>query len=263
MVESNRELRARLLEESARKAREALMRGSAPRSYLPDLPAPAVSDAALAAMQAEAAARARAKDPPERAARQIARVLPPQVQAAAGIRVENPRVWEADLTEVKKSRQRPDTNAFQANVRKAAAGRAKGDPMAVTIYQVAGKLVFFLAKSTTDFVRVTFETLAKTSEVCVETARKVVRFLEARGLLDTFNVVYRTTEGDERRAANLYFLRGEASSQPEPSPAGMLDRVTDRLRRYAATFGLKARRWGFNATPLRNLAPAAPVQDTG
>ena len=216
----------------------------------------------------QASASARVIDAPRAgAARPLGSVLPPQVQAAAHLPVINPKIWETDLEGAKPSKQRPDTGSFLASVGRAAALRAKGDPMATTINQVANKLVYFLAKSTSDFVRVTFETLAKTSRVCKETARTVVRFLEARGILDTFNVVVRTADGDVWRAANLYFLCGDVQAAPAASAKagaeGMIDRVTDRLRRYAATFGLKARKWGLNAFPLRAPALAPPAQDTG
>ena len=215
-----------------------------------------LSDEQLAALQRQAAQRARTCLPdcrPEQPSRGVAEALPARLQAASGVRVVNPKIWNSDAHPIRGAR--PDFDAWLSRARAAIRGRGRGDVLAVTADRIAGLLVYCARRTGDGFARVTFADLAKLAGCCVETARRAVRCLEGWGVVDTFNVLVRRPGGAVERDANLYLLRDSAqdSAERESPPA---DRLADRLSRYAAVFGLRARLWGLNATPLRSPAPA-------
>lgn len=249
MTETPAESRARLLAEQARAAREKLIKS-----------APAVSPFSRAALdvvavQAEMTARMATAIPAEVIPKAAAAKLPAAARAAAGLRVENPKIWSADLKPI---RGRVDKAGWLTRVRE-----LPRQPlvMPATLLTVASSMAYFLERGGRGYVRVTHEDLAKAAQLCIETVRKAVRALEANGLLDTFNVLVRV-DGEVRRAANAYGLRGFMAAVGVVADAvaskvtGAADRMTEQLRRYAVVWGLKPRQWGLNATPARWVAAA-------
>jgi hypothetical protein len=193
----------------------------------------------LAATQREASERAAASLPAVAVARSPAAAWAPETRAAVGLPVRNRRVWEADLTPVK-GREKPPagTTRFLERVRSLARARVLGDVLAPTIVRAGELIAYFVAVGTGDVARVTHATLAKKIGCCVETVRKIVRFLEARGALHTVNV---STWGDEgpRRGANLYIMRVAETAADDTTHEAALTRFMDR-------FGLRRTTWGFN-----------------
>lgn len=193
----------------------------------------------LAAVQREASERAAASLPAVAVARSPAAAWAPEVRAAAGLPVRNRRVWEADLTPVKGPKKpASDTTRFLEKVRSLARARVLGDVLAPTIVRAGELIAYFVAVGTGDVARVTHATLAKKIGCCVETVRKIVRFLEAKGALHTVNV---STWGDEgpRRGANLYIPRVAENAAEDTTHEAALTRFMDR-------FGLRRTTWGFN-----------------
>lgn len=202
---------------------------------------------------------------PPPASRPLAAALPPQVQAAAGIAVCNPKIWESDLRPITAP---VDSSAWLRTVGTHARARVYGDPYAATIERVATLLVYAMRAGGAGYARATMRWLAMRAHMALDTVRRVVRWLEARALLDTFNVLSRH-DGQVLRDANLYILAGApaaassresapdsaADSRPAKEAPSTVDRMTARLARYASAFGLRARPWGFNATPLASPRP--------
>lgn len=215
----------------------------------------------VATIQAEATARAFTSIPSAGAALVApGRALPPAVQALAGLRVNNDKLWDADVRPIK----RPIlTDGWLARVRSLARGRVLGDPFATTIMRVAELLVWQFNKARQGFARLTHDALAELAQIDPGTVRRAIRWLEGRRLVDTFNVLHRE-DGFVRRGANLYlFRRDDLPEDPLPEPRDEFEkRSSDKLLRYARLFGLRARAWGLNATPQawrRSPSPAYPV----
>jgi hypothetical protein len=204
------------------------------------LPSTVDPDASLRAAQARATANADA--PVGGTGTAIGRMLPAAARAAAGLAVSNPKLWEADVKPLKN--RKLDSHAWLAQVRVAAWARESGDVLTPTIVRTAELVVWAVRSAGTGFARKSFESLAGLVGCCKETVRKVIRFLEKHGLLDTFNILQRTY-GFVRRAANLYLIP-EVSPDPK-RPAG--NSRAERLTRYAELFVFRVRPWGLNATP--------------
>lgn len=217
------------------------------------------ADAELRAVQA--AATARADEPLGSMGTTIARVLPAFARAAAGMGVCNPKLWEADVRPL--PGRKVDREAWFVRVRQAAKTREPGDVLQPILVRLAEVVWWAERKDGVGFARQTFEQLGKLAGCCKETARKGLRFLERHGLVDTFNVLSRA-HGLVRRVANLYIVRGETTEPalPVASEQPPSDSLLGRLTRYASAFGLKARRWGLNATPAMvgyQARPERPV----
>lgn len=229
---------------------------------------PTVSDAQLAAMQAEASFRSgagggsRVQGP---AMMPIAKLLPASVRTILGGRVLNPKIHEADLRRAPDAPQ-PIVDDWLRAVRRLAEGRGKGDPLGGIIINVAS----CIAGSKRG--RVSFASIAELGCVCMESVRRAVRWLEDVDLLDTFNVLERAGKL-LLRGVNFYLRRvpdAPAAASEAPAAAGPPDaepavrsrdqrratRFEDRLRRWAPHLGLVMRPWGLNATPVGH--PRAP-----
>lgn len=214
----------------------------------------------LERIQAEAARYAATIEPsPGAAPVSAGRALPPSVQSAAGLRVVNDKIWEADVRPIK----RPvNTDGWLSLVRSLARGRVLGDPFAVTITRVAETLVWQFRKARTGFARLTHETIAGIAQIDPGTVRRSIRWLEGKSLVDTFNTLKRE-DGQVLRAANLYLFTGLEPEQPPPEPKDEIERrSSNKLIRYARLFGLRARSWGLNATPLAYRWAALPSPET-
>lgn len=229
-VQSHSAHRAALLAESVRRGREAFLARTA--HITPDEFTRQVEQ-----LQRQAPATGGTGTAIGRA---VERVAP----GAAPRATLNPKMWAADIKPLRA--RAPDTNGWLRQVRAAARTRVAGDPFETTIIRGAEVLLWFVRTSGNGWARQTFEQLAAAFRTVPETARRVVRFLERAGLLDTFNVLSR--RGDQvRRDANLYLIPDAPADDAPAAPS-----LTDRLARYADAFGLVARAWGLNAT-------AAPV----
>jgi hypothetical protein len=172
----------------------------------------------------------------------IGRVLPATVRQAAGMRVEHPRLWAADVVPFRGRKTDPDYLArVRAGIR---AHRAPGDPKGTTLMQAAVALSMAVRQEKEGHTRRTFKQIAGAMlGACVDTARRCVRWLERYDLLDTFNVMDRA-HGIPRFDANLYVIPDPPAADPEPAE----DSRGARVRHYAAAFGLQVRRWGLNTT---------------
>lgn len=263
MVESPRELSARLLEAFCRKAREALMRGAAARTYLPGLPAPVVTDAALAAMQAEATARAKADTSSLGGGRSVGAALPPAVRATAKIRAKHESVHQADLRPIARE---TDAAVFYAKVRAAAAARPHLGISLHAIEKFAETIVYLERKDGVGYVQRALQALGKFSRYCARHIQRLKDWFEANNLIDIVNTKVRTGAGVIRRGANVYVPTVDRSPAPlpadvedkDPVVSAAVSRALGGMNRLAALFGLHRRPWGLNTTPSRK-----PIQDTG
>lgn len=167
-----------------------------------------------------------------------------KARAVAAEWVSNPKIWLANVRPIKA--RRPDFRAWRTRMHVTVrTKRQTGDVLQSTMRRAGGVFANWIEQGKDGFFRKTFDELAFSIGCCRETARKIVRFFEFHGLLDTFNVLYR--DGDEkRRDKNLYLLNEDTASRPPATPK---ERLADRLNRWAEPFGLHAREWGLNATP--------------
>jgi hypothetical protein len=129
--------------------------------------------------------------------------------------------------------------------------RKAGAPRASSLMQVAGALGRFARDRGRDACRATHRELANASQVSVSTVRRALRWMEARDLVDTVNVLARvsTAAGAKLvRRANLYLFPAELDTVPA-IVAGVGNLVGRAVRRWAAPFGLGAGRMGFQRPP--------------
>jgi hypothetical protein len=177
----------------------------------------------------------------------IDRVLPQAAHEAIGGGVRHRKIWERDVKPL--PGRKVDGGAFITRVYQAVRTRKKGDPSELTLVTVA-KIVLRDHHASVGFARLTFEQISFRARRCKETARQAIRWLERHNLIDTLNVLTRV-QGFVGRVANLYLIPTDVAKSKGPAePARQAaDSIIGRLGRYAALFGLKVRRWGFNATP--------------
>jgi hypothetical protein len=231
------------------------------------LKAAQVSDAELRDLTEQARMRA---GPAETDAVSAAIALPAAARLAlaggGSARVLNPKIWAEDVKRFV-GRKLP-TRAWLSRARQMAAKRQRGDVLRPTLVRACEVLAWGAQDGK---IELTFDSLANLVGCCRETARKVIRWLEDVELIDTFNVLVRTT-GKLVRGANLYLPRlsaadeaagdvasddgepGAAAGLTDPTAAaavlGPVARLTARLARWAPRFELVERAWGLNATPL-------------
>lgn len=216
---------------------------------------PAAEAALLAELTADARRRAGLTD--SAAAPLLAAARAPRLE------LEHARIHAADLRRIE---HRPDRGEWLARVRAAVSVRAKGDPAAQTLRNVAQTLAYFHARAPAQgWAQVTFGQMAAAAQLCCDTVRRAVRWLEAAGLLDCVNVLERrtTSDGFRRlvRAGNCYLIppagAGAVPAAPSAAPAApapsAAQRLAQTLQRWGAHFGLAIRRRGWNASPLRTL----------
>jgi hypothetical protein len=224
----SREQRAKALADQTAAARAAALATAAATDRTG-----ASAAAALAASQARPEARAPTS-------RQVMDALPaPALEAATG-RVRHPKVWAGDLRGLGPP---PDLRTWETDVASRARARVLGDPLASMIRAVAAAIAGHV-RWRKGFARVTFGSLAFAADCCRETARKVVRWLERRDMLDTVNVTTRDGDGLIVRDANLYrpvaVENGVAEAPCRPPRAA-------RMAAWARSWGLTLRDGGFNA----------------
>jgi hypothetical protein len=192
--------------------------------------------------------------------------------AGAVRRVFNPKIWEGDTRRFRGPRF--EFKPWLAACRDAIiTGRRRGDPMQAHLQRTSQALALTDREASGRGAkrRMSFMTIAAFVGCCIDTARRCVRWLEARGLVDTFNVLVRVKNPDHPslngvfRTANMYMLRMPeappeapgtahtavaAPAEEAPPAVQAVLAATARLARWAAAFGLVARPWGLNATPL-------------
>jgi hypothetical protein len=175
--------------------------------------------------------------------------------------VQHPKLHARDLRP-----PRVSTEGYLKRVRSATDGRAAGDPRVPVLMGVAAALARAWDYSGRAAQR-GFRALATAGGICVETARKAVRWLESAGLLDTVNVIVRRELGGRARVVrdcNLYLPPPALENVPDPGPQTGADGSAGRtvttdpaaiagrtLARWAPLFGLAIRPHGWNRTPVR------------
>jgi hypothetical protein len=212
----------------------------------------------LARAQVEAWARAERNEGSAANMASVAAMLPAAARVAVGAKrgVINPKIWAEDVR-----RWRPGkfvSNVWRSAARLVARARAKGDVLQTTIWGVCD-LLERESRKARGKAEITLARIADLTGCCLETARKVVRYLENAELIDTFNVLSRK-DGKVLRDANMYLLRMPADGPaiaPDilQSPQGVFARLNETLSRWAANFNLIQRDWGLNATPLSGVDP--------
>ena len=198
----------------------------------------------LAQIQAEATARARTAIPPELKPKSAADALPPETRAAIGLPMNNPPVHRAQIKPIPGE---IDTEGFLAKVRSLppAEGLSNKCRMAV-----ARAIVWGLGKAPTPeravrgVAQISYQSLATAAECCRTQAWRAVKFFQAHGILDIFNVKAR--EGNEFwNDANAYSLRGFTKAIPAAIEAvkdavtGAYDRVAEQVRRFARVWDMR------------------------
>lgn len=187
------------------------------------------------------------------------RAVPPAPAAApiavhlAGVlpggRAANPKIHEADIPATVR---KPDTSGFLARVRaRVGSARMAGDVSAANIMGVARALAWGW-RTQGGGARLTFEALGKAANVCRDTARRAVRWLEGQQLVDTVNVMARRVIDGARRlvlAANLYLCPAIEMAIGATMPP--VARAAATLTRWAASLGLALRPQGFSRTACR------------
>lgn len=167
-------------------------------------------------------------------------------------RVFNPKIHDKDVAKFKP--EKFDALAFIRRCDSAIdAEREPGEVRAVYLKAVVRIIAWGAARS--GKYEKTFRLLAKLGACCVETTRKSIRWLETHRLIDTMNPLAQAGR-DLHRGPNVYLPLLQAP--PEASAAGPpvapelapLARATETLNRWAHRFGMVARDWGLNATPM-------------
>ena len=238
---------------------------SAPMPADPE-PEPDSPDAARAARRRGLVAAIARGEEPAGAPRPISAMLPPQVQAAARIRVNHWKVHKADVPE-RIDRETAAGDWF-ARIRAAAAGGHPGLSWHA-IEKYAEKLIYVERRDRVGFVQRTGEQFAKLMGYCERHVTRLKNWFEAHGLFDVLNVLVRDADGLLVRGANIYVPTVDVPPAPlpadvegaDPVPSAAASRAFGGLARLAALFGLRERPWGLNATPisssrLRRPAPA-------
>lgn len=176
---------------------------------------------------------------------------------AAAPRVDNAKIHAADLPRKLPAASRPDLDSLLQRARRAAAGRAKGDPLHGTLLQIAQTLAYQVRRQGSGYAVASLAQLAGGAGCCVDTARKAIRWLERAALIDTVNTMRRGVVGGVNRllrGANLYLIRPAvpASASPaEPATGPAHGGAAGTLARWGSVLGLSPRRTGFNVAPLR------------
>lgn len=191
----------------------------------------------------------------------VAAALPAPARAAGGLPVSHPRIWERDLPSgLPRAMQRHfDVDGFLARSRAHARARSVGGiaPLAPATVRIA-ELLVWAARKGAGIARVTFEALSTMADMCPDTARRAVRWLEQGGLVTTVNTMGRR-DGMLVRTANAYMLNA-----PAPAPAAdagdaaetiARPRIGARWAEWSKALGMTARSFGFNRFPARP-APA-------
>jgi hypothetical protein len=186
----------------------------------------------------------------------VAAVLPPSVQAAAGLRVERLRILKANVP-ASLPRETPPA-ALYARVRAWFEGMP---PHGVSrrCYEAAAKTYLHFEEKRGGFVQAGYKAWAAFSGYCARHMQRAVIGLEGAGILDIMNVPYR--DNDEwRRDENIYVATMDAEPPPVPADVDAPDpivpawvsRALGGASRLAAWFGLALRAGGLNTTPASN-----------
>lgn len=182
-----------------------------------------------------------------------AAAVPPRAAAAAGLRVNHPKIQAGDLKPIKR---RTDVRALYRMARTACANRRKGDPLRSSVMSYLEAIVWFERADRVGYVSRTAVAYAKFTGMCERTIKRCQRFCEAHGLIDVLNSL-RWADGDLRRGPNVCVPTvDEAVPVPDDivatMPEGLVKRALSGLQRLGALFGLAVRPWGLNATALSN-----------
>ena len=196
------------------------------------------------------------------------------MRAAADLRVNHHKIQKADVGPIDRETDAP---AWYAQIRAVRCVPGQKGPLFGSLMQVAWAMVALERRRAMGFAWATYEGLAKVAGCCPKTVERCMRFFEAHNLVDTLNVLFRRTDGALRRDANIYVPTIDRPPAPLPADvkgadsvrSAVVSRAFGGLSRLAALFGLRARPWGLNATPISparlsygaRLAPLGP--DTG
>jgi hypothetical protein len=218
----------------------------------------------LEEQQADATAKARAKEAADRRLEErdrrklptVGAALPASTQAAAGLPVERLRILRQDVPDLL-PRKTPAA-AFYARVRAWAEG-AMRHGVSARCYEAAAKAYLYFEGKRGGLAQVGYRGMAAISGYCARQMQRAILGLEGAGLLDVMNVPYR--EGDEWwRDANIYVATMD--EEPPPLPADVdgpdpvlptsVSRALGGASRLAALFGLVLRAGGLNTSPASN-----------
>lgn len=222
-----------------------------------------VSDGELAALAAEASARA-ATPPATSGVAPISGALPLAAKRAIapGDRIDNPKIQDADVDKYRAPNFAAASWWKRANA--AISARKTGDVLMLTLNNCCNALArrFNWGHGS---ARLSFETLAKEMGCCPETARKAIRYLQEYDVVNVLNTLIRRDDDNRLvRWTNLY-LAPRPEQAPLEEPSGLspqlskLARAGAVLTRWASYFvGLVARDFGLNGTPLRRQGVLEP-----
>lgn len=226
-----------------------------------------LTDAEARAADAAAKQRSAELDGAPTGPKPIGAQLPLAAAVANGaVRVPRMLLQAADLPKFK--RPSFEIRLWNSKMRAVAATRQPGDVQQPTLERFAGYVVA-LHSSARTIVQMSYEAIGRAIGVCEETARKAAKFwTEHPGVLDIANVMgwhKKIIGGQERtlqlREANVYVPRmpDELDVETEKAVPEMrpVARYHAQINRWVPWFGLVARPWGLNATPLapRRLNP--------
>jgi hypothetical protein len=185
----------------------------------------------------------------------IAAVLPPSVQAAAGIPVRPPRILKADVPD-SIPRKTPKTS-FMPHVRVMILS-VLGRGVSKRCLEDVAEAVVILERDR-GFTWAGLKSIATVSRYCVRHVWRALRLLIAAGLFHFMHVPYR--EGDEWwRDANIYVATMDEEPAPVPADVDAPDPVVPASvsrelgggARLAALFGLVLRADGLNTSAATN-----------
>jgi hypothetical protein len=184
--------------------------------------------------------------------RPLAGTLPPTalLAASAAEHTLNPKIWDTDLKRYKPI-HKVKSSAWRAFVGRLVNTRKVGEeyPTPARIWAVAD-VIERAAREFGGKIEMPYVEIARLARCCIDTAFLAVKFLDLNGALDVFNNLDRSS-GKKRRGPNCYLLWIPEEKAEELSPAlRRVARFQEKLERWAPAFGLVARAWGLNATPL-------------
>lgn len=221
-------------------------------------------------LQAEAARRAaelekidrRSEESDRRKTVSAGDAVPSQLKALAGVRINHPKIQEADLTPIDR---RTDAPAFYRLAHVAIAKRRTGEnhPRIATFMRYVWGLVTTEQNEKVGYVHKPASFLASITGLCCKTIERCQRYAEAHGLIDVLNSL-RWDGNEQRRGPNVCVPTVDEEPGPPPDdvaalPAGLVRRTLGGLHRLGALFDLAVRPWGLNKTPLAGRRTSAPA----
>jgi hypothetical protein len=252
----------------------AFIQAALGRPAAPLPPSRAVTEAELAALQADAATRAASLEGEDsrrygdaganwfnagpRAVRSVGSALPANVRAASGLRVGHLRIKEADIKPI--ARETPAAKFRAAAEAAIVSFGLKGFGIsAKAVEKFVDKIIAVEMRDRVGFARRTLRGWRTLTRYCERHCQRVLKWLEASGLLDVLNTLLRDADGYWVRGANIYVPTIDAEpwplpadvNAPDPLLPAVISRALGAASRLGALFGLAVRPGGLNVTPLR------------